>query len=177
MALIDIEYGSLASSETMNKNFMYLDDKIADTSDSIMTSISSILSNIATINTRLNEISENVDDSVETINSTIEDYKAKVKLLVNKASMVPNWSNAWSISGTKYTPSSNGYVLILSVNNSKGNITVNGKSFIFKKWENAYDNVAQLTAFPVYKGDVISCSMGLSNAYFVPTLEVSIEDF
>ena len=29
MALINIEYGSLASSETMNKNFMYLDDKIS----------------------------------------------------------------------------------------------------------------------------------------------------
>ena len=28
MTLIDIEYGSLASSETMNKNFLYLDNKI-----------------------------------------------------------------------------------------------------------------------------------------------------
>ena len=45
MALENIEYGSLASSETMNKNFMYLDDKIANTAESIMTSISSILSN------------------------------------------------------------------------------------------------------------------------------------
>ena len=43
MALINIEYGSLASSDTMNKNFMYLDDKIAESSESIMTSISSIL--------------------------------------------------------------------------------------------------------------------------------------
>ena len=64
MALVNIEYGSLASSEIMNKNFIYLDDKIAESSESIMTSISSILSNIATINTRLNDISENITDSI-----------------------------------------------------------------------------------------------------------------
>ena len=60
MALINIEYGSLASSETVNKNFTYLDEKIAESNESIMTSISSILSNIATINARINDISENM---------------------------------------------------------------------------------------------------------------------
>ena len=81
MALINIEYGSLASSETMNQNFIYLDNKIAESSDSIMTSISSILSNIATINTRLNEITENMGDSINSLNAVLEDYKSKTKLL------------------------------------------------------------------------------------------------
>ena len=77
MALIDIEYGSLASSETMNKNFTYLDDKIAETSESIMTSISSILSNIATINSRLNDITESMDGSMDVLTSSLDDYKIK----------------------------------------------------------------------------------------------------
>ena len=62
MALINIEYGSLASSETMNKNFSYLDDKISETSDAIMTTISSMLSSIATINSRLSEITGDIVD-------------------------------------------------------------------------------------------------------------------
>ena len=177
MALIDIEYGSLASSETMNKNFMYLDDKIAETSDSIMTSISSILSNIATINARLNDMSENVDDSVDTLNSTIEDYKTKVKLLVNKASMIPDWTNASSISGTSFKATKNGYVLILSVNNSAGNLVINQKTFVFKSRVNNYDNVSQLAAYPISDGDSVSCSASLTSAYFVPAKEVSLDDF
>ena len=44
MALINIEYGSVARSDVLNKNFLYLDEKIADTNNSNATSISSILS-------------------------------------------------------------------------------------------------------------------------------------
>ena len=36
MALDNIEYGSIASSEIMNKNFSYLDNKIAETNVSII---------------------------------------------------------------------------------------------------------------------------------------------
>mgnify|MGYP003308186977 CR=1 FL=1 len=43
MSLINIEYGSLASSDTMNKNFMYLDNKIAESVGDIDTSIKLIL--------------------------------------------------------------------------------------------------------------------------------------
>ena len=109
MALINIEYGSLASSEIMNKNFIYLDDKIADTSESIMTSISSILSNIATINNRLNDLSTALADAIETSNSNIEEYKSKTKILVSKNSMVPNWQGYKSIDDlNSYQVSANG---------------------------------------------------------------------
>ena len=178
MALINIEYGSLASSETMNNNFMYLDDKIAETSDSVMTSISSILSNIATINTRLNEISENTNDSLESLSATLEDYKTKTKILVKTASMIPDWANYKSISlSSKYTVTSNGYVLIFPETTSSGNLVVNGKSIVFKAKNSSYDHAAQLVAMPVSKGDTISCTASLSNAYFVPTKDVSIEEF
>lgn len=35
MALTEIEYGSLASSDVMNKNFEYLDNKISDVSENL----------------------------------------------------------------------------------------------------------------------------------------------
>ncbi len=180
MALIDIEYGSLASSETMNKNFMYLDDKIAETSETIMTSISSILSNIATINTRINEVSESIEDSEEMLTSRIEDYKTKVKLLINKASMVPDWANCSTItisSNTSYTVSSNGYILILPETVGAGNLKVNNKTVTLKARVTNYDNSSQLVAIPVADGDVVSTTTSVVSVYFLPVCEVSLEDF
>ena len=69
MDLKIIEYGSLASSEIMNNNFSYLDEKIETNSEATNTSISSLLSNIATINTRLNDLVETFSDSIEAVNS------------------------------------------------------------------------------------------------------------
>ena len=180
MALINIEYGSLANSETMNQNFMYLDEKIADTSDSIMTSISSILSNIATINSRLNDISGNVEDSFENIHSSLDEYKTKTKLLVNTASMVPDWKNCISVvisNDNAYTVPSNGYLLLLPVSSVKGNLTINNKVVVFKNRANSYDNASQLVSVPVADGDVVSSDVAFDNIYFLPSKEVSIADF
>ena len=177
MSLVNIKYGSLASSETMNKNFMYLDNKISDTSESIMTSISSILSNIATINTRLNDISENVDNSIESLMSKIEDYKTKVKILVNRASMVPDWANSSILDGLRHTISSNGYLLILPAINAAAEISINGKTFYFKSWISNFDNGNQLAVIPVNKGDIITYSTTVNNIYFVPSMEINIENF
>ena len=180
MALIDIEYGSLASSDTMNKNFIYLDNKISETSDAIMTSISSIFSNIATLNSRINDVTENLEDSVEGLKATIEEYRTKTKLLVNKSSMVPNWKNCFSVnisSTSRYTVPSNGYLLLLPINTAKGNLLINNVSINFKMRTNSYDNTAQLVAFPVFSGDVVSSDVDFSNVYFLPTKEVVVENF
>lgn len=180
MALINIEYGALASSETMNKNFMYLDDKIAETADSIMTSISSILSNIATINTRLNDIAEEMSNSVDNINTNLEDYKTKTKILINKASMVPNWSSCEAIAisaNTEYEVETNGYVLLKTTNNSQGNLIVNGIAIPMKTRVNSYDHNSLLVAYPVYKGDVLTSNVTFDAVYFLPVKEISIENF
>lgn len=180
MALIDIEYGSIASSETMNKNFMYLDDKISETSDSILTTISSILSNIATINNRLNDITDSINNSIETLTTSLENYRAKTKILVNKTSLAPNWDNCISIEIQKnvsYTAPSNGYILLNSVTTSAGNVKINNKTIVFKTIGSSYDNGAQLIALPVLNGDVIVSEVSIQNAYFLPTKEITIEEF
>ena len=71
MALTEIEYGSLASSEVMNNNFEYLDNRISELSQSQISGLASINSNIVSINTALSGLGDSVDESVEEINTTL----------------------------------------------------------------------------------------------------------
>ena len=180
MALINIEYGSIASSDTMNRNFSYLDDRISDSNTQINSSISSILSNIATINSRLSEISEGITSSIAALQSTIADYKNKTKLLVSSSGMVPNWNACRSItltSGSSYTAATNGYLLALPEAAGSGDIFVNNSSVLFKTRANTYDNAAVLVSIPLKAGDVASTTAALQSVYFVPAAEISVENF
>ena len=180
MALINIEYGSIASSATINNNFTYLDEKIDDSNTQINANISSILSNIATINSRLTEISENLTSSVSSIENTLSEYKTKTKLLVKNSGMVPNWSSCRSISlssGSTYTATSNGYILILPNSSSSGNITVGNKTISLKTCSDSYDNASELIVLPVKSSDSISTTVSCSAAYYIPAAEINIENF
>lgn len=171
MSLINIAYGSLASSETMNKNFLYLEDKIDESSDSLTTSISSVLSNIATINGRLNDFSE---DIVE-FNTKFEKFMEKTKSILSKYSMVPNWGTYYSVS-FPYTTLSNGYLLILTKPDSSGNIQINSKTVQIKNRGSAYDNAAELITIPVKEGDVVASNIQIEVMYFIPALTIEFED-
>ena len=61
MALTEIEYGSLASSEIMNNNFQYLDNRISNVSETVSTNQAGVNSNIASINSTLTSMSEDND--------------------------------------------------------------------------------------------------------------------
>ncbi|MBQ4114938.1 hypothetical protein IJD34_05995 [bacterium] len=178
MALINIEYGSLASSDTMNKNFIYLEDKIAENSESVMTSISSILSNIATINSRLADLAEDVSETNLSLNSKIEDYKLKTKLLVNLASMVPNWAECYSVDlNSEFVAPSNGYLLIIPYSNAQGNLLVNDTEIKLKVRASSDDNAAELMSIPLYEGDRAYSTMNFNTIYFLPSKEISLEEF
>lgn len=56
MSLIEIEYGSLASSADVNNNFQYLDNKVSGLSDLITTKTASFASNVATLNTNVTSV-------------------------------------------------------------------------------------------------------------------------
>ena len=55
MGLINIEYGSLASSNTINNNFSYLDNRINSSNESII----SIQNNLSSMNSTLSQCIEN----------------------------------------------------------------------------------------------------------------------
>ena len=170
MALTNIEYGSLASSAVINSNFSYLDDRISDSSESIMTNISSILSNIATINTRLNTLSDGIEDAVEELNTKLEGYKNKLKLLTAKACIVPNWSGITGVTitaNTAYIPQSNGY-LIITPGSSQINLTINEKTIQIK--------TGQVATIPVRENDSVVMNSVPSAVSFLPVAEVSVEN-
>ena len=175
MALINIEYGSLASSSTMNKNFEYLEDKIGETAESFNTSISSILSNIATINTSLSNLSIQINDAVKDFSSKIDDLKSKAQVAFNNFSMVPNWNGCSSISAlNSYKVKTNGYLFLKPVNDSTGGVKINNTAISLKDLVNAYDRSTQLIILPVSAGDIVTSTLDCSFMYFLPAAEIDM---
>lgn len=170
MALVNIEYGSLASSETMNKNFSYLEKKIDENSESVMTSISSILSNIATINTRLGDLSEIISDNKNEINAKLDEYKNKTKILVQQTTLLPHWNACRAVSiRNSYTVNTNGYLIILPESIVDGNIKINSTTI---------DLVNEgIIILPVKESDVITSTISIKRAFFLPVTEINIENF
>jgi hypothetical protein len=178
MTLTNIEYGSLASSDIMNKNFSYLDTKITETTNDITTMISSILSNIATLNSKLGDLSDEISNSNSELEVKIETYKTKTKELVSKSTLIPNWKKTVTLSDlNSYTAPSNGYVLILPTPSAEGNLTINGMSVSLKNRSVADDNASELMVIPVQADDVVTSTVALTKAYFVPSADISVEDF
>ena len=154
MSLINIEYGSIASSDVINKNFLYLESKLNENTSSIMTSISSILSNIATINSVLSELSNAIQDINSELGSKIDNNFSKTKVLFNKLAIIPDWKNKISLSGLNaYTPSLNGLLVIKNCNNLAINGTViksNGEVSIFVSAGDLITNSNNFTAEDFY---------------------------
>ena len=68
MALTNIEYGSIASSQLLNDNFNYLEDKIEDYSKNISNDKASLT---ALINSQVLTLTNSLNNAVETLNNTI----------------------------------------------------------------------------------------------------------
>lgn len=85
MALIDIEYGSLASSETLNKNFKFLQDSISEFAQVIETNKASLESQISTVNTN--------------ITSKLESNAEALKLIVPTGAILPMLQSVTKLNG------------------------------------------------------------------------------
>ncbi len=72
MALTEIEYGALASSEVMNNNFQYLDDRISSVAETVTSNNAGVSSNIASINSTISSMSEELNTDIEEINTGID---------------------------------------------------------------------------------------------------------
>lgn len=167
MTLINIEYGSLASSDTLNKNFSYLEDTISELSESTTTLISSIMSNIATINSRLSELADDIKECDQSCQSALVEQKSNTRTLLNKVSTVPNWALCYSLVGeekSSYTSSLNGYLFTNPATGTEGTLTVNGVEAPFS------------TLLPIKAGDKIVCSATLESAFFIPAITIAAEE-
>lgn len=89
MARIDIEYGSLASSETLNHNFRYLEESISAFAQVIETNKASLESQLSTVN-------KNV---TEKLDSGLDELTENLSLMVPVGSIIPMFQTDREIPG------------------------------------------------------------------------------
>ena len=78
MALTEIEYGALASSDVINNNFQYLDDRISNLSETVTSNSAGVSSNIASINSTISALSEDLNSDIEEINTDLGGVKSNL---------------------------------------------------------------------------------------------------
>lgn len=162
MSLTNIEYGSIASSDILNKNFSLLNNKISANNDAISAELSSVLSNIASINLKLNELSDEISDTHFTLISQINDLKNRIQNVVNEVNLLPDWSEILSIEKlTNFNVESNGY-LYLVPQNDNASVDING----------ALIDILAPIFIPVKTGDVINSTSEWNTISFLPIYNV-----
>lgn len=102
MSLTTIEYGALASSQVMNNNFEYLDNRITSVNNTVTSNNSSVLSNIASINTSITNaanIIRPIGQPIFRLDSTLLDDEIRLEgATVSRTT----YSDLFEIYGTAY---------------------------------------------------------------------------
>ena len=87
MALQEIQYGSLASSELVNDNFEYLDNRITTVGSSITTLQSNLASVNSTINGRIDGVIGDIDDLSNDVYKAINQLAASGTIALDNDSI------------------------------------------------------------------------------------------
>ena len=104
MPLIHIEYGSLASSEVMNDNFEYLDDRITSTANNLTTASAGIYSNISSINNSILEMNQELGEDISDLESDLDSLRSDFSAL----DLAPDYGKAVTV----YNSSGSGLINI-----------------------------------------------------------------
>lgn len=164
MALTHIEYGALASSETMNDNFDYLDNRISTVADSLSSNTSSIYSNIAslggTVSAQIEDIVEDVSELAETVDGIRDD--------IDSENNAPDYNRVVSIT-LPYTVTQRGYVYggVYGLDANRY-VYVNGKIVHGHCGYSGGIGVYSGSLFRVSPGDVITVDWASAGYYFYP---------
>lgn len=73
MALTNIEYGSVASSEVVNNNFQYLDDKISSVSQSLSTNVTALSGSISSLSSVVDNNKSEAEEEHSALQESIDD--------------------------------------------------------------------------------------------------------
>ena len=164
MPLTHIEYGSLASSETMNNNFEYLDNRITTVANNLTTTSSSIYSNIASLNSTFTQANENILSEV----SDLTEYARSIRDDFEAQNNAPDYKHGIGIR-LPYTVEADGYVYAGTDGMDDAQyVYVNGRivhghcGYSGGKW------VYSGSCFRVSKDDIVSTSRGGGVYYFYP---------
>ena len=164
MALENIEYGSLASSEMMNNNFEYLDNRISNLADTQTSNTSSIYSAIAGINSVMSQQNESFTISLD----NLEDLYEAIRNDFDSQNNAPDYSREIGIT-LPYTVTQNGYIYggadgvdVVQYVYVNGKIVHGHCGYSGGKW------VYSGSLFRVSTGDVVTCSRISGSYIFYP---------
>ena len=90
-----------------------------------------------------------------------------------------SWINCVEISlnaDKNYVVSSNGYIPMLPKNTYDNNLSINNNIIDFKL-TGSYYSYGNIMFIPVFDGDVLSTTVDIEKIYFLPSKEVTLEDF
>lgn len=170
MPLINIEYGSLASSDTMNQNFSFLDDKITDVSTEVDENLATIVANVSNINSQLNEITSEINNVSRDLFSQIEALKYNVQNALNTIVIFPNWNARFEISDlTEYEALQNGFLMLALKTNTSGKLLINSREV------EGVTTAGNTMILPIKKGDIISSTLTFDVCCFIPTSGVVLD--
>lgn len=164
MPLTHIEYGSLASSETMNDNFEYLDDRVTAVANNLVSSTTSIYSNISGLSASISEEISGLGSDI----SELEDDLGDLRDDFDSQNNAPDYSRGVGIT-LPYTAEADGYVYA----------GVNGMdymSYVYVNNKIVHGHCGYSGGYAVYSGsifrvstgDVITVDRTLGSYYFYP---------
>ena len=164
MALENIEYGSLASSELMNDNFEYLDNRISGLAEIQAGDVSSIYSSIANMNNSISQQNESFASDI----SNLEDYAESIRNDFDAQNNAPDYSLGIAIT-LPYTVQYDGYVYAgLNGLDVMRFVYVNGMKVHGHCGYGGGKQVYSGSVFRVSEGDVITCDRNMGDYYFYP---------
>ena len=184
MALTTIDNGSIAKSSVLNDNFVFLDEKISKTAQTLDAKISmvtntssSVSSNLATTQTTVS----NIQDELSTLTTTTEGKASKdlsdVEITTTFAeklasALAPNCNASFTISNG-WTATKSGWICMVGYSDAGGNVPtayIDGKE-VYRNHQNAGDGRAgslwtSSMAF-IGKGQVFTTSgRGTTNTFY-----------
>lgn len=165
MPLTHIEYGSLASSETMNDNFEYLDNRVTTVANNLTSSSSSIYSNIASLNSTFSQTTEGLASDI----AELETYAQNIRNDLDSVNNAPDYSKGIAITSLPYTVEADGYVYAgIEGTDSTQYVYVNGKIVHGHCGYSGGKLVYSGSLFRVSEGDEVSVSRRTGAYYFYP---------
>lgn len=157
MPLINIEHGSLASSEVMNDNFEYLDNRITTVAGNLTSATSSINSSIASMNSTFTQQNESIMSDI----SDLAEYAQAIRNDFDSQNNAPDYTHPVSLTFSQgKTIDYNGWLyiaIILSGTNLKRHVKINGSDVCYAKSGSdggSFGNGCTMTRVSV--GDVIN---------------------
>ena len=164
MPLTHIEYGSLASSETMNDNFEYLDDRITAVANNLVSSTTSIYSNIssqtASFSKQISGLASDINELEGDLGDLRNDFDSQ-----NNA---PDYSKGVGIT-LPYTAEGDGYVYAgVYGSDYTSYVYVNEKIVHGHCGYSGGYNVYSGSMFRVSSGDIITADRTSGSYYFYP---------